>query len=304
MTESREQLDRTAATRPIFAVATHSYFLYTDLETTLICNSGYYTGTCIMHGSSVLTAKRVDPQSKQSPTLFEHYQGVKCISRVFSGKIQNIHQIARWGDGNYICNTLHNELQWIAFDGESTHSFKVTDEDQSYLNSVYPTEDAVWITLRHNDTVNSEIIKLSHGPEYVELDRFRAEHRGIHDLYVESDEILYYNASNDGKVVRRVTTNGSTYWNELVVGGHPKGMQEHEGYLYVGVSEHAISRERRFTSDGKIAVINLADWRLEDMFNLRLDDQTVGSINDIRYVSTGKLTLNEGSIHVIDKSVK
>ena len=301
MPESGEASEYTGATKPIFAVATHSYLLYTDLETTLIANSGYYTGTCRMHGGTVLTAKRVDPESKESPTLFEHYQGSDCISRIFKEEVQNIHQMAVWDEGNYICNTLHNELKWVAFDGNSSHYYTVTEEDQSYLNSVYPTDEAVWITLRHNDTVNSEIIKLSHGPEFEVLERFRAEHRGIHDLYVAPSGVIYYNASNDGKVVRRTVLGESVLWDEIVVGGHPKGMQEHKGYLYVGVSEHAVDRKRRFTSDGKIAVINLAQWRLEDMHNLRLGDQTVGSINDVRFVMDGLLKIEDVKIELIDK---
>ena len=288
--------------KPLFAISTHSYLLFTDLETTLINNSGYYTGICKMPDGSSLAAKRVDPKSKESPTLFEHYHGDKCVHRMFRGDIQNIHQIARSSDGVYICNTFHNQLEWLAADGTSQAIFELDEDSQTYLNSIFPAEDAVWIVLRHNDTIESEILKLSHYPEFATLERFRAQHRGIHDLYVDPEGVIYYNASNDGKVIRRtVCQDGSIYWDELVVGGHNKGMQEHAGYLYVGVSEHAIDRERRFTADGKIGVINLDTWRLEDMVNLRLDDSTVGSINDICFIMEGTLAVTHVQMEIIDK---
>ena len=102
-------------------------------------------------------------------------------------------------------------------------------------------------------------------------------------------------------MVRKREVGKSTYWDELVVGGHVKGLCIHNGYLYAGVSENAVSRERRFTADGKVAKINLRHWRLEDMFNLRLGDETVGNINDIFYVTDAELGVDYVPRKVIDK---
>jgi hypothetical protein len=299
-------LEQVADTKPTFVVSTHSHFLYTDFETTIPVGSGYYTGTAVLPDGSVLTAKRVDPLSKESPTLFEHYSAYEPISRIYRDDIRNVHQIALWRSGIYVCNTFYKQLRWDPIDQPEQVSvvFDLDIDAQTYLNSVYPTKSGVWIVLRQNGTTNSDVIKLAHEAPFTALDSWKCQHTGVHNILEDDEGQIYYCASDAGKVVRRAENGESIFWDEIVTGGHVKGLCIHDGYLYAGVSEHAVSRERRFTADGKIAKINLTDWILEDMFSLRLQDGTVGNINDVFYLGERNLQIEYTPIEIIDKSVK
>ena len=252
----------------------------------------------------MLTAKRVDHLSKESPTLFEHYNGYECVNRIFRNDIQNVHQIAHWNGGLYICNTYHKQLRWDPFQPNDADSiiFDLDIDHQTYLNSVYPTDSGIWIVLRQNGTVVSDAVKIAHDAPFTILDSWKCQHKGVHNILEDDEGQIYYCASDDGKVVRRAENGESVFWDEVVTGGHVKGLCIHEGYLYAGVSEHAVTRSRRYTADGKIAKINLDDWRLEDMFSLRSQDETLGNINDVFYLGDFELEVEYAETDIIDKS--
>lgn len=265
-------------------IATHSYLAVAAVEPDpwrvehlKIIDSGYFYGADQLEDGRILAAERWDSYTKRSPTIFRLYsEGGEPLQEWQDEEIVDVHQLTDTERGVCVCDTGHNRIVKMGPAGEHVDdlSFGPTDHDVVHVNSIDKTGQ---FAVLHNLG-----FKPSHLVDLASKRRYETDHLSIHN--VESDpyrvKTLFYNASDDGRVCWFHLDVGLC--REIIVGGHPKGMAVTDDWIFVGVSEHAVKRERRFVSDGKIAVISRQAFELREMLNLRHEDAPLGNVNEIR----------------------
>jgi hypothetical protein len=97
---------------------------------------------------------------------------------------------------------------------------------------------------------------------------------------------FYYNASDDGRIVRGIWETEEYQPCEIGDKWHPKGLSVADEYVVSGYSEHAVSTPRRFVSASGLAWVERESWELAGLTPILLSgDVSVGNVNEVRFYS-------------------
>jgi hypothetical protein len=295
-------------------VCTHSYLLLVTLEETPKVDmsdtafaveevdwldDGYFDGCDVTSdGKLIVAAQKTDPWSGMSPCVFRWYDqdAITYIPEIRGDVIYDPHQITSgYKDSSLWCTSTADNAIVVKALHDTDDSCKLYFlpgcilNDWNHINSIFipdtEEESDVVYTVWHNlGATNSTINKHSFIPMNLLriTDMMEVPHSGIHNVIVEDDDTFYYNASNDGKVVRGKWATEEYAEIEIGEGWHPKGMCATDRYLICGYSEHAVETPRRYVSQSGLVVIDKKSWELVARLPIMLDGRTVGNINEVR----------------------
>ena len=281
------------------AVATHSFLCVFDLgddwqvrDCHLVAEGHHYGIGPEPANESFIAVENARGRQERDGLSWTRYADDGDFSDLESGAlpahIDDAHQIALRGDGFYVANTAKNSIEYVYQDDRpaETYHFGGHQTDINHVNSVYPAgENQLFVVLHNTHTAAgiSEIAVMKHTPgERFELvRRARLWHQGCHNVYVEPP-IVVYNASPNGEfciydVERR------SFRSKLTLPGHTKGLAATDSYFILGFSEHA-SRKQRFTSEGRLAVVDRQSLEVVDTVDLNVDalPHPIGNVNEVR----------------------
>jgi hypothetical protein len=194
------------------------------------------------------------------------------------------HQALWFRDGIYITNTGQNAIR-IMKDNGSTVEVPLGEyrEDVNHLNSLFAKDDRYLYVMAHNgllpENIPGQIIRLDFEKEGVKI--FDLPHRKAHDIVIR-ESAVYYNGSDNGRVIR-LDSLGSMEYEEVVIGGHPKGMAwVGKGVYCVGSSEWTPFAQRRAVSHAQLFFISTHnEFRAIESLELAVGHDPAGHINDI-----------------------
>ena len=286
------------------AIATHSGLFLCDYEDSLLVKQlsiGYYYGIAA-HEGFFLTARRIDPFSKESPTAFEQwtYDGLCCgTPELLAGNsIQDCHQVTASDRGIYICNAHRNSIVFIPHDGSYSRELVVKDIGvaNNLINSIYVDGEDLHVVQHNRGERPSEVLWIKHLPddEIVYCETYRLCEDGIHNI-VPHNGRLYFNASDSGAVMagriadfntKDWALKGKVGYKKTIIheGMHTKGMalDKDSSTLFVGISENG-TLSQRFKSKSSLIILNSEDLTFQTAFELKtVDGSAVGNINEIR----------------------
>ena len=198
----------------------------------------------------------------------------------------DIHQIISTDEGAYIANTGWNQIAFLPNGGSSAdfYTFGGSRRDIHHVNSLTFHDGKLLALLHNRSRLESEIAVLTHTRQegFNLLCTRSLWHIGCHNLFIDG-RTLVYNASQAHKLVF-VDLANSKIINEIgFAGWHTKGLSVTADYYIVGLSEHAV-RDRRSTSQGRLAVIDRKTQQIVANVPLQIEGYSVGvgNVNDIR----------------------
>ena len=297
-----------------FVVCTHSYLLLVTVEqnpkldmgdvTDFIVtdvkelDTGYFDGADVTKdGTMIVAARKTSPWSANSSCMFRWYNehGRMNLPEMDGSDVLDPHQVTLgWHDRLLWCvSTADNSIVVKAIrDIDMAHKmyFNLGSriDDLNHINSIFvPTSKSDIYTLWHN---HGDYPSQIHKHEFFITgslaisDRQDLPHTGAHNVIVE-DDTFYYNASEDGLIVRGVWDKDTYDMAEVGEGWHPKGMCATDDYIVSGYSEHAVETPRRYISKSGLAFVDRRSWEVVAMPTILLDGQCVGNINEVRLFS-------------------
>lgn len=294
------------------AVATHSFLCVFELtedwqirECQVVAEGHHYGIAPDPETHSFLAVENARGRVERDRLTWRKYANDGEYSTEASGAlpahIEDAHQIAMRGRGFYVANTAKNSVEYVHLNGSPTESFHFGDHqiDINHVNSVFPAGAGQLFVVLHNTNTSagiSEIAVMEHAPGdgFDMIRRVRLWHHGCHNVYVDPPNIVY-NASPDGEVCvydfRR-----NAFRAKLALPGHTKGLAATESHFILGFSEHA-SREERFTSEGRLAVVERDSLDIECTIDLNVDalPHPIGNVNEVRLLGRHDLAHRRAS---------
>jgi len=277
------------ATHSVLGIATIQDF---ELKNFYVLDRDFYYGSIILEDGTIISCKRSLSQSKRSPTVLRAYPKHE-LEEVFqlshmADECLDMHQLSINSSSLYFTGTATNEIFTLGRSG-GVRKYGFSEfggwADFNHINSIFTGDDKIYLVFHNRGVKPSEIKIFDH--DFNEIESHRLQHSSIHNIEVESDaDTFYYNASNDGAVVRSRFTTGEP---ELAVVGtewHPKGLCMAGAFVISGYSEHAVSTPRRFVSESGLAFIDRESWKVAATTPLRVDGDFIGNINEIRCIES------------------
>ncbi len=236
-----------------------------------------------------------DPFAAPTPDILTLFRLGDRFGRHARARLQYVwdcHQIA-YNDGRvYYANTGSNSImiedyarcdaymvphRCEHFFGQSSPKNR---RDINHINSLL-WHDGFLYAVHHNSNAgqNSGIYKLGADSELNVLDVWGLPSSGVHDLEIANGN-FYYCDSQRGALICYDPI-GREVVGELVLGGHPKGLEVLGGKLLVGVSAFSRLTEVRGDSPGEIAVVDMNEWKVIARPTIQVAEKNVGNINDI-----------------------
>ena len=294
-----------------FVVCTHSYLLLVTVGKDLrdasvrVLDEGYFDGADVTKdGELIVAARKTSPWDAKTPCELLWYDdiGRNGMPVLDGSDILDPHQISLGVDDRAIwaTSTGDNSIVGIPLsDSESRKKFRINfggDEgDWNHINSVYIDGETVLYTVMHNMGMQpSFIVKHNNIGNGIPIQgRHFTPFDGIHNVIVLEDDTIYYNASEDGCVVRAKWDNneeegsdGEDSVERADIGDnfHPKGMCMTDEYIVVGYSEHAVETPRRYISQSGLAFIDKHTWEVVATPRLSIPGNRfgLGNINEVR----------------------
>jgi hypothetical protein len=291
-----------------FVVCTHSYLLLVTLNDSLglkdvrVLDRGYYDGADVTRDGILIAAiRKTDPWSGTSPAEIIWYDeyGHAGLPDIDASDVLDPHQMTfdphdrvLWctsaGDNSIVLKATHDtdatkKFRFYADSGE--------DGDFNHINSICVTDngDTYYVVLHNLGKQPSQIYKFRRYDTHLPLSGIiHLSHDGVHNIETDGEN-FYYNASDDGKVIRFnpdiAEQDPKNYQVDAVTLGedwHPKGMALTDEYCVVGYSEHAVETPRRYISASGLAFISRASWELRALVPILLKGRTVGNVNEVR----------------------
>ena len=253
----------------IFIVATHSFLLEVELDSTWrvkryeVLRREHHYGIAIVNNSRVFAIKRGDNQL-DLPQLTEYDVQPSLVlrrTRLFGEHFDDVHQISNANNGLYIANTGYNSLFFTSTDGqvEHRHMFGNIIEDVNHVNSVYPCGNQVFALLHNRSRTDGEITVLHHDltSGFSLVQQLSLSHRRVHNIFIDGRHLCYkISPTGEFVVVDLVKERIS---KTLSLPGHTKGLSVMQDYYVIGFSDRA-SRDERFTSKGHLAIVDRRTW--------------------------------------------
>lgn len=280
-----------------FVVATHSYLLLVEFDDELqpidvrVLDENYYDGVDVMSDGTIIGCHKLDHWSKTSPSGFRFFDadGPISVPPLDGSDILDPHQITlSWDERALWClSTASNEVVLKSLrnsDLDKRWLMPTPGGNWNHLNSV-AIRDARHISIVFHNLAreNSEvrIFNIDMALKWVQ----RLWHKSIHNHEEDDANNHYYNASDNGAVIR-FKWGAKSYDKAAEIGQqwHPKGLCLTPDFVVCGYSEHAVSTPRRFVAESGLAFIDRASFELLTLSTILLTEaKFVGNINDIRY---------------------
>jgi len=295
-----------------FVVCTHSYLLLVTVGEDLrdahvdVLDKGYFDGADVtIDGELIVAARKTEPWRAKTPCVLQWYDdmGPNGMPDIDGSDILDPHQISLGPNDRtlWATSTADNAIIGIPLtDTDSYRKFRINfggDEgDWNHINSIYMYDKTTLYTVMHNLGMQpSFIIKHEMVGNAIPIqERHFTPFKGIHNVIVKDDGTLYYNASEDGCVVRDLWDDsvatiehkepGSVEQADIGDDWHPKGMCETDEYIVVGYSEHAVETPRRYISQSGLAFIDKHTWEVVATPRLSIPGNRfgLGNINEVR----------------------
>jgi hypothetical protein len=281
-----------------FVVATHSYLLLVSatpdgVTDTRILDTGYFDGADVFPDGTIIACYKIDPWSKRSPTGFRFYdaKGPINIPSVDGTDILDPHQLTLDADnrGCWNTSTATNELVYKSLrDSTSDRRFHFLapekDQNWNHINSICVRDNYLYVMFHNWAREPTEVRAFKwDGTDIELLDKRTLPHYSCHN-FEHTPRYFYYNASDNGCVVRG---NWDTQqYDTCNIGDdwHPKGLSVADEYVVSGYSEHAVSTPRRFISVSGLAWVARESWEFCGLTPILLmGDRGVGNVNEVRY---------------------
>lgn len=273
-----------------FVISTHSGLYFTD--ETGECRAialGYYYGIA-RFADYFVACRRVNRFTKVSPTMLEVYDwdGLRLAAPEMDGYwVTDVHQACGSPWGLYVTDTGHNRICFVPMDKDwQAANLSLDDGTINHKpNSVFVEEEhhRVWV-MEHNQSLGkSRIVTFFHANErWEQLHHMDLAHEGAHNVVVRNEH-LWYNASQDGMVVR-LTIQGTSEARAFAVGKewHTKGMALVGDTLAVGVSEDNVELVDRFTTRSGLALVDALEMKNAELVPLSRGGYSIGNVNEVK----------------------
>ena len=232
-------------------------------------------------------AQKLDAKFMGDPVLLVYGEDGKIIDRRRVDGITGVH-MAYFDEESghmFVCHSPTNQvLISTPFTQKPAENLNVGTirEDVNHINSVRVHGDLMYLMLHNgaalDPTVKSAILCLKWKESEIQWFEWLL-YRGCHDVEVDGD-VLYYNASEDGRTCRVNRESGVT--DELIIGGHSKGMWRlDEETMVVGSSVNSKYHEDRRDSYCDLVYIDLKKWEVKERETILLANRSAGQINEI-----------------------
>jgi len=289
------------------AIATHNglFLAEYDFEENQLLSQqigiGYYYGIGV-HNGFLSVGRRVDPFSKESPTVFEIWNtdGL-CLGTVQpSGEhgIQDVHQITASDRGLYICDAYHNQIVYTPHDFSYTRTLPFHNDaiPNQLINSIDVHGNDLFVVQHNRGEAPSEIIHLRHLEDdtFIICESYRLNVDGVHNILFHKDRFYYCSSSTGSVCFIEPERFNTEVWEEKGIisvrtalireDQHIKGMAANpeQNLLIVGASDEG-NLDDRFKSPAVLVFLELESleyktaFQLQDRFN-----KEAGNINEIR----------------------
>lgn len=289
-----------------FVVCTHSYLLLVAVDDDLQVqevrklDQGYYDGADVIREGDVIAAvRKTDPWKGDSPCeilWYNEHGRIPVLPVLQAPHVFDPHQITfdSRDRGLLITSTADNSIvyQSVADANETCKYFFLFGQeiaDHNHINSIALTDDdSVVYFMFHNLSVQPSIAYRANwgGSRIFQPTSMHNTHyNGVHNVEIldpTSPELITYNASNDGAVIRAHW--GSEEHDRAEIGAeyHPKGMALTDQYVVTGWSQHAVSTPSRYLSQSGLVFVDRQSWEVKAMPTILLGDSNVGNINEVR----------------------
>ena len=293
-----------------FVVCTHSYLLLVTvnndltIKSTRVLDEGYFDGADVTRdGELIVAARKTSPWDAKTPCELLWYDDIGRTSMppIDGSDILDPHQISLGVDDRAIwaTSTADNSIVGIPLSDSASRkkfyfNFGNDMGDWNHMNSIYTTPTNVIYTVMHNlhtqpsfmveHCYETDSSKVGAGVMAI-ISKCITPFMGVHNLIVLDDNTIYYNASDDGAVIRsNWDTPEEVERAEVGENWHPKGMCMTDEYIVVGYSEHAVETPRRYISQSGLAFIDRNTWEVVATPRLGIPGSRfgLGNINEVR----------------------